>query len=194
MTLYEHTDQDFTHIVAKTNQLRFTRFWGKFWTYNLCLCKNIDIMQLWLFGRLSLTLMRANAMMLSMRHQDADYPLPEVDGVKQPLTDYNLQHYCSNKGWPGPGKSVGRCLEFGVWQIGLRSPATASINRRSAWQSCDLVAVSINRRSAAGDQRVTATQRGLVRNLSGVAVLVQQTCTSTSPLSLLGFTHVLPCF
>ena len=55
-------------------------------------------MQLWLFGRLSLTLMRANAMMLSMRHQDADYPLPDVDGVKQPLTDYNLQHYCSNKG------------------------------------------------------------------------------------------------
>ena len=30
-------------------------------------------------------------------------------------------------------------------------------------QSCDLVAVSINRRSAAGDQRVTATQRGVVR-------------------------------
>ena len=48
-----------------------------------------------------------------------------------------------------------------------------SINRRSAWQSCDLVAaVSINRGSAAGDQRVTATQRGLVGdwgNLGGVA-------------------------
>ena len=35
-----------------------------------------------LFGRLSLTLMRANAMMLSTRHQDADFPLPEVDGVE----------------------------------------------------------------------------------------------------------------
>ena len=35
-----------------------------------------------LFGRLSLTLMRANAMMLSTRRQDADFPLPEVDGVE----------------------------------------------------------------------------------------------------------------
>ena len=35
-----------------------------------------------LFGRLSLTLMRANALMLSTRHQDADFPLPEVDGVE----------------------------------------------------------------------------------------------------------------
>ena len=35
-----------------------------------------------LFGRLSLTLMRANAMMLSTRHQDADFPLPEVDGME----------------------------------------------------------------------------------------------------------------
>ena len=35
-----------------------------------------------LFGRLSLILMRANAMMLSTRHQDADFPLPEVDGVE----------------------------------------------------------------------------------------------------------------
>ena len=35
-----------------------------------------------LFGRLSLTLMRANAMMLSTRHQDADFPLPEVDGIE----------------------------------------------------------------------------------------------------------------
>ena len=35
-----------------------------------------------LFGRLSLTLMRANAMMLSTRQQDADFPLPEVDGVE----------------------------------------------------------------------------------------------------------------
>ena len=34
-----------------------------------------------LFGRLSLTLMRANALMLSSRRQDADFPLPEVDGV-----------------------------------------------------------------------------------------------------------------
>ena len=35
-----------------------------------------------LFGRLSLTLMRGNAMMLSTRHQDTDFPLPEVDGVE----------------------------------------------------------------------------------------------------------------
>ena len=35
-----------------------------------------------LFGRLSLTLMRANAMMLSTRNQDADFPLPEVDGIE----------------------------------------------------------------------------------------------------------------
>ena len=35
-----------------------------------------------LFGRLSLTLMRANALMLSTRHQDADFPLPEVDGIE----------------------------------------------------------------------------------------------------------------
>ena len=35
-----------------------------------------------LFGRLSLTLIRANALMLSTRHQDADFPLPEVDGVE----------------------------------------------------------------------------------------------------------------
>ena len=34
-----------------------------------------------LFGRLSLTLMRANAMMLSTRLQDADFPLAEADGV-----------------------------------------------------------------------------------------------------------------
>ena len=35
-----------------------------------------------LFGRLSLTLMRGNALMLSTRYQDADFPLPEVDGVE----------------------------------------------------------------------------------------------------------------
>ena len=35
-----------------------------------------------LFGRISLTLMRANAMMLSTRQQDADFPLPEIDGVE----------------------------------------------------------------------------------------------------------------
>ena len=35
-----------------------------------------------LFGRLSLTLMRANAMLLSTRHQDSDFPMPEVDGVE----------------------------------------------------------------------------------------------------------------
>ena len=35
-----------------------------------------------LFGRLSLTLMRGNALMLSTRCQDADFPSPEVDGVE----------------------------------------------------------------------------------------------------------------
>ena len=35
-----------------------------------------------LFGRLSLTLMRGNALMLSTRCQDSDFPLPEVDGVE----------------------------------------------------------------------------------------------------------------
>ena len=35
-----------------------------------------------LFGRLSLTLMRANALMLSSRCQDADFPLPQVDGIQ----------------------------------------------------------------------------------------------------------------
>ena len=35
-----------------------------------------------LFGRFSLTLMRGNALMLSTRCQDTDFPLPEVDGVK----------------------------------------------------------------------------------------------------------------
>ena len=35
-----------------------------------------------LFGRLSLNLMRGNALMLSSRHQDEDIPLPEVDGVE----------------------------------------------------------------------------------------------------------------
>ena len=34
-----------------------------------------------LFGRLSLTLMRGNALMLSTRCQDVDFPLPEVDGI-----------------------------------------------------------------------------------------------------------------
>ena len=34
-----------------------------------------------LFGRLSLNLMRGNAMMLSSRHQDEDIP-PAVDGVE----------------------------------------------------------------------------------------------------------------
>ena len=35
-----------------------------------------------LFGRLSLTLMRGNALMLSTRFQEEDFPLPEVDGVE----------------------------------------------------------------------------------------------------------------
>ena len=35
-----------------------------------------------LFGRLSLNLMRGNALMLSSRHQDEDIPFPEVDGVE----------------------------------------------------------------------------------------------------------------
>ena len=34
-----------------------------------------------LFGRLSLNLMRGNALMLSSRCQDNDIPLAEVDGV-----------------------------------------------------------------------------------------------------------------
>ena len=34
-----------------------------------------------LFGRLSLNLMRGNALMLSSRCQDGDIPLAEVDGV-----------------------------------------------------------------------------------------------------------------
>ena len=36
-----------------------------------------------LFRRLSLNLMRGNALMLSSRHQDEDIPLPEVDGVEK---------------------------------------------------------------------------------------------------------------
>ena len=35
-----------------------------------------------MFGRLSLTLMRANALMLSSQYQDADFPLPKVDGIQ----------------------------------------------------------------------------------------------------------------
>ena len=35
-----------------------------------------------LFGRLSLNLMRGNALMLSSRHQDEDIPLAEIDGVE----------------------------------------------------------------------------------------------------------------
>ena len=35
-----------------------------------------------LFGRLSLILMRGNAMMLSSRHRDEDIPPTEVDGVE----------------------------------------------------------------------------------------------------------------
>ena len=35
-----------------------------------------------LFGRLSLTLMRANALMLSTRCQDADFPIPHVDSIE----------------------------------------------------------------------------------------------------------------
>ena len=35
-----------------------------------------------LFGRLSLNLMRGNALMLSSWHQDEDIPPPEVDGVE----------------------------------------------------------------------------------------------------------------
>ena len=50
----------------------------------LARCKGMDEGEVTsqLFGRLSLTLMRANALMLSTRHQDADFPLPEVDGVE----------------------------------------------------------------------------------------------------------------
>ena len=35
-----------------------------------------------LFGRISLTLMKANALMLSTRCQDADFPLPSIDGIE----------------------------------------------------------------------------------------------------------------
>ena len=35
-----------------------------------------------LFGRLSLTLMKANALMISTRRQDADFPLPQLDGIE----------------------------------------------------------------------------------------------------------------
>ena len=34
------------------------------------------------FGKLSLTLMRGNAQMISSRCQDADYPPAEIDGVQ----------------------------------------------------------------------------------------------------------------
>ena len=35
-----------------------------------------------LFGRLSLALMRANAVMISSRCQDADFPLTHIDGIE----------------------------------------------------------------------------------------------------------------
>ena len=35
-----------------------------------------------LFGRLPLTLMRANALMLSIRCQDTDFPLPHMDSIE----------------------------------------------------------------------------------------------------------------
>ena len=34
-----------------------------------------------LFGKLSLTLQRCNAMMLASRHQDSDFVPPEIDGI-----------------------------------------------------------------------------------------------------------------
>ena len=34
-----------------------------------------------LFGKLSLTLQRCNAMMLSSRQQDSDFVPPEIDGI-----------------------------------------------------------------------------------------------------------------
>ena len=49
----------------------------------LARCKGMDegeaIGQL--FGRISLTLMKANALMLSSRCQEADFPSPSVDGI-----------------------------------------------------------------------------------------------------------------
>ena len=50
----------------------------------LARCKGLEEgeMTSQLFGRLSLTLMRANAMLLSTRHQDADFLMPEADGVE----------------------------------------------------------------------------------------------------------------
>ena len=35
-----------------------------------------------IFGRLSLTLMKANALMISTQRQDADFPLPQLDGIE----------------------------------------------------------------------------------------------------------------
>ena len=35
-----------------------------------------------LFGRLSLTLMKANSLMIATRCQDADFPLPQLDGIE----------------------------------------------------------------------------------------------------------------
>ena len=35
-----------------------------------------------LFGRLSLNLMRGNALMLSSRHQDRDIPQADIDGIE----------------------------------------------------------------------------------------------------------------
>ena len=34
-----------------------------------------------LFGKLSLTLMRCNAMMLTSRHQDSNFVTPDIDGI-----------------------------------------------------------------------------------------------------------------
>ena len=63
-------------------------------------------------------------------------------------------------------------------------------------QSCDLVAVSINRGSAAGDQRVTATQRGVAGLgwqgwLGGArepALFAVHTCTSLHCISIVFYT------
>ena len=50
----------------------------------LARCKGIEEGEVTgqLFGRLSLTLMRANSLMLSTRCQDADFPLPHIDGIE----------------------------------------------------------------------------------------------------------------
>ena len=56
-----------------------------------------------LFGRISLTLMKANALMLSTRCQDADFPPPLIDGIEWmyhvmfPVHDDHPIYFLGNK-------------------------------------------------------------------------------------------------